>query len=87
MGFDAGDLGVKMGDIVSVSSTLVRAYIITSPRGSSLIVPVGEHNPTFGKLVALNMEETVLEVTGQSGTIRCHFPRYGYAIKSGDTKP
>ncbi|OCH88277.1 hypothetical protein OBBRIDRAFT_889230 [Obba rivulosa] len=39
--------------------------------------------PTVGKLVALNREEAVIEVTGSSGSLAyCHFPRIAFTIQS-----
>ncbi|KAF5331708.1 hypothetical protein D9611_007708 [Ephemerocybe angulata] len=40
----------------------------------------GKNHPTTGKLVALNLEEVVLEIQGKNGVLRCHFPRLGYSI-------
>ncbi|OCH88279.1 hypothetical protein OBBRIDRAFT_827226 [Obba rivulosa] len=38
--------------------------------------------PTVGTLIALNREETVIEISGNSGRIvRCHFPRLNFSIK------
>ncbi|KAF7329683.1 Glutathione s-transferase [Mycena kentingensis (nom. inval.)] len=37
--------------------------------------------PTSGALVALNKEEIVLEVTGEAGVLRVHFPRVDYTAK------
>ncbi|RXW25296.1 hypothetical protein EST38_g587 [Candolleomyces aberdarensis] len=42
----------------------------------------GRSYPTTGKLVALSLEEAVLEVQGKKGTLKCHFPRLGYVIKA-----
>ncbi|KAF7329684.1 Glutathione s-transferase [Mycena kentingensis (nom. inval.)] len=36
--------------------------------------------PTSGNLVALSREEIVIEVTGQAGAFRCHFPRVDYLV-------
>jgi hypothetical protein len=42
----------------------------------------GTRHPTVGKLVALNLEEFVLETKGSTGSvIRCHFPRLGFSIR------
>lgn len=45
-----------------------------------------ESNPTVGKLVALNVEQVVLEVKGEKGIVRAHFPRIGYMIKGDKGK-
>lgn len=45
----------------------------------------GRGYPTIGKLVALNREETTLEICGSVGLIRCHFPRLGFSIKLATT--
>ncbi|KAG7096997.1 hypothetical protein E1B28_004392 [Marasmius oreades] len=37
--------------------------------------------PTVGKLVSLNDEEYCIEVKGESGIFRAHFPRIGYTAK------
>lgn len=37
--------------------------------------------PTVGLLVGLSREETVIEVHGSAGTVRCHFPRLEYAVE------
>ncbi|TEB30237.1 hypothetical protein FA13DRAFT_1734066 [Coprinellus micaceus] len=42
----------------------------------------GRNYPTVGKLVALSLEEVVLEVQAKDGKIRCHFPRLGYSIRA-----
>ncbi|CAK5275579.1 unnamed protein product [Mycena citricolor] len=41
----------------------------------------GRNFPTEGTLVALNREELILEVQGQVGTFRCHFPRVMFTAK------
>lgn len=41
----------------------------------------GRSYPTLGKLVALNLEEVVLEIQAKKGKLRCHFPRLGYSIR------
>lgn len=48
------------------------------------IVPddTGRNHTTVGKLVALNREEFVLEISGSTRTvIRCHFPRLGFSVR------
>ncbi|KAI9928463.1 hypothetical protein ASPWEDRAFT_67338 [Aspergillus wentii DTO 134E9] len=43
----------------------------------------GKHNPTRGRLVGLSMREFVLEVEEKNGsTLRVHFPRRGFAVKT-----
>lgn len=42
----------------------------------------GRNYPTTGKLVALNREEFILEVSATQGLIRCHFPRVGFTVKA-----
>ena len=40
----------------------------------------GTQHPTIGKLVALSKSESVIEVTGTSGILRCHFPRLNFSV-------
>ncbi|KAF8639822.1 hypothetical protein AX17_001078 [Amanita inopinata Kibby_2008] len=42
----------------------------------------GKNYPTTGKLIALSRSESVIEVTGTKGTVRCHFPRLNFTIKA-----
>lgn len=42
---------------------------------------IGRSYPTSGKLVGLNKVETVFEVQGSQGLLRCHFPRLGFTIR------
>ena len=37
--------------------------------------------PTVGRLLALSREESVVEVKGQAGIIRCHFPRLEFSVR------
>jgi hypothetical protein len=47
----------------------------------------GRAYPTSGKLVALNRQEFILEVTApQGGILRCHFPRIGFFVKPTTAK-
>ncbi|KAK2464914.1 hypothetical protein APHAL10511_002990 [Amanita phalloides] len=51
------------------------------------IVPTdtGGLHPTTGKLVALSKTESVIEVTGYKGVLRCHFPRLNFSLSSAST--
>ncbi|KAG5717171.1 hypothetical protein E4T56_gene10326 [Termitomyces sp. T112] len=40
----------------------------------------GKKFSTVGKLVGFNKEETVIEVQGSEGLLRCHFPRLVYTV-------
>ncbi|EKM59834.1 uncharacterized protein PHACADRAFT_250570 [Phanerochaete carnosa HHB-10118-sp] len=37
--------------------------------------------PTIGRLLALNREESVVEIKGKAGIFRCHFPRLEFAVQ------
>lgn len=48
-------------------------------------VDTGRTHPTVGKLVGLNLEEVVIEVTAAKGALKCHFPRLGYTIAGANS--
>ncbi|KAJ7619694.1 hypothetical protein FB45DRAFT_1007211 [Roridomyces roridus] len=41
----------------------------------SVVIDGPGNIPTIGPLIALNQEEIVIEIEGQAGVLRCHFPR------------
>ncbi|GJE84975.1 glutathione S-transferase family protein [Phanerochaete sordida] len=50
------------------------------------VVPIDSARvPTIGRLLALNREESVVEVKGQAGVVRCHFPRLEFLVKPAQT--
>ncbi len=81
---EASRLNVKFGDIVSV---------VPEDNGKSgfavfLVNMVAErlcaakNYPTIGKLIGLDREEFVLELSGKAvKSLRCHFPRLNFAIR------
>ena len=84
VGFDAQEgqrLRVQLGDTVRIApedtGDVHKPAKLMSDANSTL----GRNYPTTGKLVALSLEEAVLEVQGKKGSLRCHFPRLGYFIK------
>lgn len=85
VGFDAQEgqrLRVQLGDTVRIAPEDTGDVHKTAMLLMSNANPMlGRNYPTTGKLVALSLEEAVLEVQGKKGPLRCHFPRLGYFIK------
>lgn len=40
--------------------------------------------PTVGRLLALNKEQCVIETSGSAGSVRCHFPRLDFSIRTAE---
>lgn len=82
---DAGRLGVKQGELISICPTDTGALSLIWKLIYVLLmidVPRTGRIPTIGKLVGLNYEEVVIEVHGSTrDTVRCHFPRLNYTIR------
>lgn len=47
-------------------------------------VDSGRNYPTVGKLCALSRAEFVIEIRGEYGPLKCHFPRIGFFAKVVD---
>ncbi|PPQ63867.1 hypothetical protein CVT24_009493 [Panaeolus cyanescens] len=76
VGFDeleAKRLGVKKGDRDDDFKLSMGLLLMT--------MNVGTKHITEGTLVGLSAEETVIEVRGQKGMNKCHFPRFGFTVK------
>ena len=87
VGFDQTEsrrLGVHCGDIVSIAPEDTGKCQHFSVRRTAFILYEGRSHATTGKLVALSVNEAVVEVTTRRGTLRCHFPRLGYVIRVQD---
>ncbi|THU80803.1 hypothetical protein K435DRAFT_767813 [Dendrothele bispora CBS 962.96] len=69
-------------DIVGFNKTDA-AHLGLSEGDMITVTPVdtGMTCPTTGKLVGFNMEEVVVEVKGNAGVFRAHFPKIGYKLE------
>lgn len=79
--------------IASSSHEDVKAIGFEAAEGARLGVKLGEvvsimpldsgRIPTSGPLLALNREESVIEVKGKAGTFHVHFPRLEFSVRPG----
>lgn len=86
VGFDhveAERSGLKFGATAQVFPDDTGAYLKFSFHSylNLMFQSIGRSFPTSGKLVGLNREESVFEIKGSQGLLRCHFPRLGFTIR------